>query len=208
MYSCSVRKDRGPAACPSCLQVRRETVDSRLLAVVRHQLERPDAIVEFQTEVKAQLAAYNEREGDESKVARQRLPEVQAEIDRLVDAVASVGGSPALMKRLRLLETKMVALESAVSVADSKATPSIGDIVSRYQAMLAELQRRLESEGDRERTRQILREMLGPITLVKDEGGAIYAEVKNPAEQLIAVGGVMPLTVVARAGFEPATLGL
>ena len=84
----------------------------------------------------------------------------------------------------------------------------ITNVVARYQAMLGELQRRLESEADRERTRQILREMLGPITLVQDEDGTVYAELKNPAEQLLAIGGVMPLTVVARAGFEPATFGL
>ncbi len=208
VYSCSVHKDRGPAACPSVLQVRRQTVDSCLLAVVRHELDRPEAIVEFQTEVRAQLVAHRQRESEESLATRRRLPELQAEIDRLVDAIASVGGSPALLKRIRLLETEMAALETAVSPVDAMPAADIGDIVVRYQAMLAELQQRLESEADRERTRQILREMLGPITLVRDEDGAIYAEMKNPAEQLLAVGGVMPLTVVARAGFEPATFGL
>ena len=55
--------------------------------------------------------------------------------------------------------------------------------------MLVELQQRLESEKDRERTREILREMLRPTTLVRDGAGAIYAEMKNPAEQLLAVAG-------------------
>lgn len=208
VYGCSIHKDRGPAACSSKLQVRRQLVDSRLLAVVRHELDRPDAILEFQAQVRTELAAHNEREDDGSRAARRRLPELQSEIDRLVDAIASVGGSPALMKRLRLLETEMATLEAAVSPVKATPMTHIGDVVARYQEMLAELQRRLESEADRERTRQILREMLGPITLVRDEDGAVYAEMKNPAEQLLAVGGVMPLTLVARAGFEPATFGL
>ena len=100
----------------------------------------------------------------------------------------------------------MAELEAEASAAIPAV--DIGNIVKRYQTMLTELQRRLESEADRERTREILRELLGPITLVREDDGAVYAEMENPAEQLLAVGGVMPLTVVARAGFEPATFGL
>ena len=111
------------------------------------------------------------------------------------------------MARLRLLARKKTELEAAASAADTKPAIDSGSIRVRYQEMLANLQRRLGFEPDRERTRQILREMLSPITLVSDDG-AIYAEMENPAEQLLAVGGVMPLTLVARAGFEPATFGL
>ena len=208
VYSCSIHKDRGPTACSSKLQVRRKDLDSRLLSVVQHELRRPDALLEFQTEVRTQLAAHSERNGKDSNDARQRLTQIQMEIDRLVDAIASVGGSTALMKRLQLLEKEAAELEKAALPVQTTTTPALDNIVARYQQMLLELQRRLESEKDRERTREILREMLGPITLVGDDTGAIYAEMKNPAEQLLAVGGVMPLTLVARAGFEPATFGL
>jgi site-specific DNA recombinase len=75
--------------------------------------------------------------------------------------------------------------------------------------MVLQLQHVLNDEGDRQRTRLILAEMLGPVTLLRDqETGENFAELDEPAERLLVQAVGESLKVVARAGFEPATFGL
>jgi hypothetical protein len=67
--------------------------------------------------------------------------------------------------------------------------------LSRYKAMLLDLQQRLENNGDKERTRELIAQLLGPVRIVRDEHGVTWAGMKNPAEQLFAVGGIESLIV-------------
>ena len=47
-----------------------------------------------------------------------------------------------------------------------------------------------EADVDRQRTRDLLREMLGPITLIRDAEGVTWAQMTKPAEHLLAVSGL------------------
>jgi hypothetical protein len=80
-------------------------------------------------------------------------------------------------------------------------------VLADYRAAMLDLKSRLDGHPDRERTRELLRQMLGPVTLARDADGVTWAQMNNPAEQLLVAGG-MSLTVVAGAGFEPTTFGL
>lgn len=208
-YGCGVRKDRGSAACSNDHTVPRVALDKHLMTVLREELLAPDALVELQAEVRSILAEHMRSADAASGESRRRLTAIRGEIERMVDAIAAVGVSSALVARLRAAEAERAELEAQVAATE---LPPAGDIVAgavaRYRTMLADLQSKLEEEGDRERTREIVRQMLGPMKLVKGEDGATYAEMTNPAEQLMAVGGDELLTLVARAGFEPATFGL
>lgn len=50
---------------------------------------------------------------------------------------------------------------------------------------------------DRQRTRELLAELLGPVTLTRDDTGD-WAEMEEPAAR-VALAGSTPLTVVAGA---------
>lgn len=198
-YGCSVHKDRGPAACTNAHTVPRRSVDSRLVAVLRDELLEPDALAELQSEVRLLLAEQRRDAGAASGDARKRLAEVKGELVRLADAIAAVGISETLATRLRTSEFERATLETQLAAEALPAADEImASVMGRYRAMLVDLHQRLEGESDRERTREIVRQMLGPITLLKGDDGATYAEMKNPAEQLLA-GGDSLLTVVARA---------
>ena len=67
---------------------------------------------------------------------------------------------------------------------------------------MLQLQRVLEEDADRDRTRALLADMLGPVLIGRDaDTGETWAEIEKPAERLLLLGG--SLKVVAGAGFEP-----
>jgi hypothetical protein len=161
-YGCSVHKDRGSAVCANGRTVMREIVDRRLVAELRDELLAPDALREVRAEVKS-LLADAARQGDTNGDARRRRhAELDAEIARLVDAVAAIGISPALQQRLAAAEGERA--ELARAAATTSAPPDVDKVLSTYRAMILRLQEALESEEDRQRTRTILADMLGPVS--------------------------------------------
>lgn len=196
-YGCSVRKDRGATVCSSDLTARRQDVDRRILASVREELLSPAALAELQQLVHELLEEHQRHALTSTAGARRRLDELQGEVSRLVDAVVSVGISPAIAARLRAAEEERAQLEADLAAA-GQAMPRavVDDVVGRYKQQLVGLQAALEAEQDRDRTRKILADLLGPITLQRDPDGSIWAQMRERAEQLaIAVGA--PLSLVA-----------
>ena len=107
-YGCHMNKDRGDAICANRRTVRRDVVDRRLVVEVRDQLTGPDALAELHAAVRA-VATERKREMEQaSGWNRRRLAEVDLELSRLVEAVASIGGSPALAARIRVSDSKQM----------------------------------------------------------------------------------------------------
>ena len=209
-YGCSVRKDRGPAVCASGLTVKRDSLDRRLLAELRDDLLQPSALAELHAAVHVLLASREREAGADDATARRRLQALTAEIERLVDAVASMGQSAAIGARLRAAEAERDAIERDLVRVQPPTRAVIDDVTARYYRQLMQLQQVLNEEGERARTRAILADMIGLVTVGRDEtSGEVYVEIEEPAERLLiaAVGG-SSLILVAGAGFEPATFGL
>ena len=209
-YGCSVHKDRGASVCASALAWPREVVDRRLVAEVRDELMRPEAIAELQRTVRDVLRTAASE--DASEPARKRLQGLKGEIDRLVDGVARAGYSAALAGRLQAAEAEAAALEQQLARVQTSAISAehmADQVVNDYRRTMLQLKDALSVTGDRDRTRQILADMLGAVTLLKDrETGESFAEFEEPAERLLLAAVGAPLGMVARAGFEPATFGL
>ena len=68
-----------------------------------------------------------------------------------------------------------------------------------YRGLVA----RLEPVDDLSGAREVLKQLLGGEIRIVSEDGIRYAEMKNAG-----LAGVFQLTLVAGAGFEPATFGL
>src|SRR5688572_14458576 len=96
-------------ACSNTLHVRRDLVESRLLAGIRKSLGRPE------------IAAEIER--------RVRSAGLRTEVENLVNAIAQGGlrNSPALGRTLRELEADLKALESGPA-ANQVVIPALSDI--------------------------------------------------------------------------------
>lgn len=194
-YGCNVRNDRGAAACGVADAWPRRAVDAALLGLVRDELAGPAAIAELHRAARETLTAAGRRSTQDASAAR--LAAVQAEIGRLVDAVAQIGLSDALRARLAAAEAERAEIERQAQALRAAPVPTAADIVAGYRRRLLRLQAALESDADRQRTRELLAELLGPVTLVRDEGGD-WAEMEEPAAR-VALTGSTPLTVVAGA---------
>jgi len=194
-YGCHARRDRGPAVCSSNLAWPRQRVDQALLAVVRDEILSPARLRRLQQAV-ATLLASARRDARAAPDAA-RLAALQAEISRLVDAVAQLGLSDALRARLAAAEAERTALEQRALQAASTPVPTAAEVMAGYKRRLMQLRQALESDADRERTRELLAEVLGPVTLVRDDVGD-WAEMEEPAAR-VALAGSTPLTVVAGA---------
>lgn len=197
-YGCSARNDRGPVVCGG-VEVPREDADARLLSLVRDELASPAALVELQREV-VDVAARRRRDAaDARRTAERRAAELDAEIARLVGAIASMGGSPALQQRLQVAETERSTLGTpGRPEAAPRAGIAAGEALARYRKMLLDLQGALDR--DRQRARRLMAELLGPITLT-EEGEEVWAtlEAKEPARLLVA-GSLLGVVAGARNG--------
>ena len=202
-YGCNAHLDRGASVCAHGAGYSRRSVDAALLAVVRDELLAPAALADAHAAAREALAAA--RRSSASKAPTARLAALRGEIARLVDAVAQLGMSDALRARLAAAEAERAGLERAEAQAPDVALPTAAQLVAGYRRRLLQLKESLEADADRHKTRALLAELLGQVTLVS-EGEEQWAEMEEPAARVALAGSLMG--VVAGARFELATFGL
>jgi site-specific DNA recombinase len=208
MYGCHAHKDRGPTECAG-VSVRRVDLERRLLAEVRAELLSPAAIAELHTTVRRLAGAITRQQTTDTDTPAKRLQALQGEIGRLVDAVATVGLSDALRARLAAAEAEQAALQHQLRrapPAPPDAAQLASEAISRWRGKVMDLQAALDSQkadpAERDRTRQILADLLGEVTVGRDAStGEAWADLEEPAERLLiaAAGGAL-LGVVAGGG--------
>jgi len=206
-YGCHARNDRGEAVCPGSGAFPRAKVEQALLSVVREDLMAPDVLATVQMTVKAAIQAAAAEQGPGANIGG-RQAELRAEIGRLVEAVAQLGISEALRQRLAAAESELASL-TAAAVPRLKLDPdrAAQQALVAYKRRLLDLGAALQQDTiDRERTRALLADILGPVVLRRDSEGE-WAEMEEPAQRLALAGSTL-LTMVARARFELATFGL
>ncbi len=190
-YGCGTAKDRGPAACTNTAVVPRVALDTRLLAMVREQLLDPSALAELQHQVAQIVAGMKSEASRNERGDRARLGALAKEIDNLVASIAVVGISPAIAARLKAAEAEKATIEAQIAATSTAGSVTLIDnVLGRYKRLLMDLGTALEAETDRERTRRLLAELMGPVVVGRDEHGP-YAEMTEPAEWLLvaAAGG-------------------
>jgi DNA invertase Pin-like site-specific DNA recombinase len=161
------------AACTNSINVPRETVEEVMLGGIREDLTDPAEIAEIEVRVRA---ALRRREKAEVIDHRPRMAQLQAEIDNLIQAIASGGlrGSQAIGQRLQSAEAELERLKAAQKpVARPAVLVPPGDVRRRLVAMQKHLDQVLMK--DPERGRAELRGILGgKIRLNPDEQGGRF----------------------------------
>ena len=191
-YGCGRHKDRGATVCPG-LRIPRPLLESRLLDIAREHLTSPAAVATLRAEIARLTREHNATHGQRATHAHRRLADLEKQIPRLVDAIASAGWSPALIERLNQAETERAALIAEKTTApDAPTAEIVPRLMERYQAALDRLPDMIARTPDT--ARDALRELLGEITVIKDQAGDVWAELPE-------YGGGMLLNVVAGARF-------
>src|SRR3982751_6810013 len=86
-YGCAAPKDRGASVCRG-LYVSRKATNDRLLSVVREDLLSPRAWTDLQRDIAVAIADRQRAPTKEEKQTRERMLNLNREIENLVQAVA------------------------------------------------------------------------------------------------------------------------
>jgi site-specific DNA recombinase len=190
-------------ACSNGIHVRRDLVQDRLLAGVRETLSRNDVLDELERRVRKALAA-----GRKVKPDLKRIADLKGQLDNLVNAIAGGGmrTSAALGRKLTEVETELGLLEAVKP--EPAVVPLVANLRGRVKAALARLPKLLEKNPEQARAALIDAGLSQRITLrPATDGHYLNAEIDLEIVPLAAISG-MSESMVAGAGFEPATFGL
>lgn len=195
-YGCTARKDRGESVCKG-IQARRDKVDARLLEVIREELMSPDALVAMQAKVRVLLDNLRQDRAKRAQASRARLEEIDKEVGRLVDAITSMGISPALQARLKQVETERELLAADLAINDENASLQIMGKVEDYRKMVSDLEASLSN--DHAAARELIRKMIGDMNMVARDG-SVFVEIQAGTGRAAFAAG-LSVILVAGAGF-------
>jgi DNA invertase Pin-like site-specific DNA recombinase len=194
-YGCATHQNRGASVCSNGLKVRRSTIEQVLLAGVKNSLLSDDAYRTFELEARALLKQAK----PDPAAARRRLNEARKELDNLMAAIRAGIVTPTTKAALQQAEQQASDAQDEL-LAIERFEPT--QILPRAREIYRDMVARLEAVEDVTAAREALRSLIGDVRLVP-ENGTLTAEMQNAG-----LAGVLQITLVAGAGFEPATFGL
>ena len=219
-YRCQTYKTK--RLCSNDRSVREDVTRTKILAAIRDHLLSPEGIAHTRKRVAEELRDYSNKLAAELRDRRERLARTEDKMRGLVDFIATGDRSEYVVSTLHDLETftrqeREALAEMQRASHEPLRLPSIDEVC----AQVADLDARVaqEPEAGREQLRRWLKG--GVIRIGPANDGAIVAEGEILPMMVISDGGgrkgnyakpgVMvsrSSTVVAGAGFEPATFGL
>ena len=218
-YGCSMHVNRGATACANAIRVPRALVEDRLLESIKRDLFTPEALDLFLEETARLLREERSRRRPDQDAARRMLTDLERDIERLIAAIKNGKAPQAIIDEIGRLEAEKSELERTVNAEASilafipKVLP---DAVERFKALVADFENVAMRDVSRART-QIKKLVGGSVTLHPTDEGYLEAEMRGDYAGLIRLIAESPgskrteareLSLVAGAGFEPATFRL
>ncbi len=219
-YRCQTNKTKG--TCPNKRTIREDFARPQILGAIRERLLSPDGVAHTRRRIAEELRDYSKKLDAELRERKERLKRTEEKMAGLVDFIATGDRSQYVISTLRDLEAFTTQEREAIAGLEQAAReplrlPSIEEV----EAQVIQLDARLKQdpESAREQLRRWLKE--GTIRVGPREDGAIVAEGsllplrviddgQRPKRHLPETTSMISgrYTVVAGAGFEPATFGL
>ena len=213
---CFGTRDRG--SCTNKLTISRHEVEERVLSALQDKLMRKDFFEEFCREFAREMNRLRMEQRTGLSGAKRELERVKREIQKVVEAIVDGVKGSELKDRMADLQNRKDALLKQLEVADEPPPllhPSMADL---YRSKVEELASALQREDTRLEASEMLRGLIDSIVLIPDEGQLRIELRGNLAAMLTAAQQtkrspetgdlLVPVQLVAGAGFEPATFGL
>ena len=147
-YRCSARRNRGDSVCSSRVGVNGPEAERRVLQALESLIYREDLLAEVveRAQERWRREQLSRRvAGDRGTELRRQLAEVNAEIGRLVDAIAAGALVGELQVRMREAESRRQALETEMQTAANRARePSIAVLPAAVVRIIGNLGAALE----------------------------------------------------------------
>ena len=212
-YGCSTARNKG--TCDNLLTVRRDELEATVLDGLKDQLMHPELVTafigEFHREVNRQRA---EQDGSRERTTR-NLEKTQREIGRLIDAIKAGVLGIVVKDEMATLEAKRAELLAQLQAAPPSMPRLHPNLAKLYRQKVINLAEALNDEHSRLEAAECIRELIEEIRLVPEDG-KLRAELYGELAALINLANQHPrskgtgvqVTLVAGAGFEPATFRL
>jgi site-specific DNA recombinase len=213
---CFGTRDRG--TCTNKLTISRHEVEKRVLSALQDKLMRKDFFEEFCREFAREMNRLRMEQRAGLSGAKRELERVKREIQKVVEAIVDGVKGSELKDRMADLQNRKDALLKLLEVADEAPPllhPSMADL---YRSKVEELAAALQREDTRLEASEMLRGLIDSIVLTPEEGQLRIELRGNLAAMLSAAQKtrrspktgdlLVPVQLVAGAGFEPATFGL
>ena len=202
-YRCASQVNGRERFCTNTLSVKRSTVERALLDDLKTRLLAPEAIAKVRELVEKGLAEFPKPHADNSA----RIATLTAEIERLVDAVATgaLAPSSAVRERQQRAETELARLEAQAAAPAANVTRMLPRLAADYRALVSDLGNEAVKRNDVHRVRTELRRLLGEEILLRASADGTFLEAAVPAVPerllLMAVGnGASPAAKNAGCG--------
>jgi site-specific DNA recombinase len=168
-YACSRRFNRG--GCENDLYIRRDDLEELLLGTLQSEILKPEvvdyAVMEFQRQLEAALGSLS----DDFAGMRQRKTRLEAEVRRLVSAVAESGHSKSLLEEIGRKEAELQGITDGLLSATPESIESrVGEIRSFVTSGLNDLRDLLRKDTALART-ELLKQS-SEITMTPHRGPA------------------------------------
>ncbi len=212
-YGCSTARNKG--TCDNLLTVRRDELETTVLHGLKSQLMQPELVTafigEFHREVNRQRAA---EDGHRDRAARD-LEKTQREIRKLIDAIKAGVPGAAVKDEMTVLEARRVELLAQKQAAPPPMPRLHPNLAELYRQKVISLAEGLNDDDSRHEAAKCIRELIEEIRLVPEDG-KLRVELYGELAALISLANQHPrskgtgvqVTLVAGAGFEPATFRL
>jgi site-specific DNA recombinase len=202
-YGCPSHRYRG--VCDNAVTIRQDRLEEQLLAALEQRLANPQMIehtlTRFQEELQKRLAEIERQTTGLDEVRRERW-QLQTKAQRLTDAIADAGHSPALLSKLGEVEAKIAKLDRHMEASKPmNIATTVGEIRDFVSSNLINLKGLLHEDASK--AKAAFARHIGQLVLIPKQtpSGPIY-EVSGGIDLL---AGEDVMLVVARDGIEPPT---
>jgi site-specific DNA recombinase len=221
-YGCATRKIKG--TCGNERTITRQEIEARTLSGLKERLMAPDVVASFVNEFTRKINETGKAAGAALEEQRRELIKVTKGIDGIVTAIEGGMFAPEMKARMEALQVRKAALkaqlESAPSANIVRLLPNLSEI---YAQKVEKLSEALNDDLIKPDAIELIRSLISQVVLTpRTESKGLDAVLYGDLAQILvfceaagtntkiptakAIGS--QLSVVAGAGFEPATFRL
>jgi DNA invertase Pin-like site-specific DNA recombinase len=167
-YGCSTARNKG--TCDNLLAIRRDKLEAAVLDGLKHQLMHPELVAafvdEFRKEVNRQRA---EDDGRRDRTVRD-LEKIEREIRRLIEAIKAGVPGAAVKEEMTVLEARREELLARLEATPPSMPRLHPNLAELYRQKVTNLAEALNDEHTRLEAAECIRELIGEIRLVPEDG--------------------------------------
>ena len=209
---------RGRGTCTNRLTIPRRDVEARVLGALKDKLMRQEFFDEFCREFAKEMNRLRMVQRANLTAAERELGRVRREIEQVVDAIVDGMRGAEVKDRMARLQDRKEILIKQLETANQPPPLLHPSMAELYRTKVQQLAEALEREDARTEASEMLRGLIDSIVLMPEKGQLRIELRGNLAAMLTAAQKtrrspetgdlLVPVQLVAGAGFEPATFGL